>query len=46
MIDEEKFKQLSYSEQLQVLMAEARQNKDIWLMLLLDEKIKEKTPTR
>lgn len=46
MIDEEKFKSLSYAEQLRVLMADARQNKNIWLILVIDEKMKEIPPTR
>ena len=41
MIDEEKFKQLPYREQLKILMEEARRQKDIWLMLKIDDAMKE-----
>lgn len=42
MVDVEKFKKLPYKEQLKVLMKEARKAKDIYAMLLIDEKMKEK----
>jgi len=45
-IDVEKFKELSYKEQLKLLMKEARKAKDIYAMLVIDEKMKESTPTR
>jgi len=32
---------LPYREQLKVLMEEARKEKDIWLMLVIDEKTRE-----
>ena len=40
-MDEEKFKSLPYKEQLKVLIKEARKRKDIWLMLVINDKMKE-----
>lgn len=41
MIDVEKFKQLSYKEQLKLLMEEARKAKDIYAMLKIADKMRD-----
>ena len=40
-VELEKFKELPYKEQLKILMEEARKKKDIWLILVINDKMKE-----
>ena len=42
MVSVEEFRKLPYSEQLKILMEEARKANDIYAMLIIDEKMKEK----
>jgi hypothetical protein len=39
--DLEKFEKASYGEQLEMLMQKARAEKDIWMMLVIQDKLDE-----